>query len=31
MHFAQAKQSATRKARVEKWVPYIMEGKGLND
>ncbi|WP_310395569.1 DUF1801 domain-containing protein [Hymenobacter sp.] len=31
LHFAQPKQSATRQARVEKWMPQIMSGKGLND
>lgn len=30
-YFAQAKQSATRKARVEKYTPQILRGKGLND
>ena len=30
-HFAQAKQSKTRAARVEKYIPLIMEGKGLDD
>jgi uncharacterized protein YdeI (YjbR/CyaY-like superfamily) len=25
------KQSKTREARVEKWVPQILKGKGLND
>jgi uncharacterized protein YdeI (YjbR/CyaY-like superfamily) len=31
LHFAGAKQSATRAARVEKCVPRILEGLGLND
>ena len=31
LHFAGAKQSKTRAARVEKWVPRILEGKGLDD
>jgi uncharacterized protein YdeI (YjbR/CyaY-like superfamily) len=31
LHFAGAKQSATRSARVEKHIPRILEGKGLND
>jgi uncharacterized protein YdeI (YjbR/CyaY-like superfamily) len=31
LHFAGAKQSATRAARVEKCVPAIYAGKGLND
>lgn len=31
MHFAAAKQSATRRARIEKYVASIMAGKGLHD
>ena len=31
LHFAAAKQSATRTARVEKHVPRILKGLGLND
>lgn len=31
MHFNSAKQSATRRARVEKCVSRIMSGKGLHD
>ncbi|MFS4459138.1 YdeI/OmpD-associated family protein [Bdellovibrio sp. HCB2-146] len=31
MHFSSAKQSATRIARVEKCIPKIMKGLGLND
>jgi uncharacterized protein YdeI (YjbR/CyaY-like superfamily) len=31
LHFSQPKQSATRKSRVEKCMPQILEGKGLND
>lgn len=31
LHFAAAKQSATRTARVEKYIPMILEGRGLND
>ncbi|MBG9377808.1 YdeI/OmpD-associated family protein [Panacibacter sp. DH6] len=31
LHFAQAKQSRTRMARIEKYLPQIMAGKGLND
>ncbi len=31
LHFSQAKQSATREARIEKNIPKILEGKGLND
>lgn len=30
-HFAQPKQSSTREARVQKCVPMILAGKGLND
>ncbi|HEY1121030.1 MAG TPA: YdeI/OmpD-associated family protein, partial [Haloferula sp.] len=31
LHFAGAKQSKTREARIEKCVPLILSGKGLND
>lgn len=31
LHFSGAKQSKTRASRVEKAMPAIMEGKGLND
>lgn len=31
LHFAQPKQSKTREARVEKFIPMILCGKGLND
>ncbi|WP_374948863.1 YdeI family protein [Mucilaginibacter sp.] len=31
LHFAQPKQAKTREARVEKCIPQIMSGKGLND
>lgn len=31
LYFAGAKQSATREARIEKSVPQILAGKGLND
>lgn len=31
LYFSQAKQSKTRLARVEKYIPKILEGKGLND
>ncbi|UBM59540.1 YdeI/OmpD-associated family protein [Marinilongibacter aquaticus] len=31
LHFAQAKQAKTRQSRVEKYIPQILEGKGLND
>ncbi len=30
-YFSQAKQSKTREARVEKYMPKILEGKGLED
>ncbi|HEY5407455.1 MAG TPA: YdeI family protein [Ginsengibacter sp.] len=30
-HFSQPKQSKTREARVEKYIPQILSGKGLND
>lgn len=30
-YFSQAKQSKTRAARVEKYVPQILDGKGLTD
>ena len=31
LYFSSAKQSKTRAARVEKFVPQILEGKGLDD
>ncbi len=31
LHFSQAKQSKTRVSRMEKCIPKIMDGKGLND
>lgn len=31
LHFSQPKQSKTREARIEKCLPQIMIGKGLND
>lgn len=31
LHFAAPKQSKTREARIEKYMPQIMAGKGLND
>ncbi|MFS2187461.1 YdeI family protein [Mucilaginibacter sp. Mucisp84] len=31
LHFSQPKQASTREARVEKWMPQILNGKGLND
>jgi uncharacterized protein YdeI (YjbR/CyaY-like superfamily) len=30
-HFSQPKQSKTREARVEKYIPQILNGKGLDD
>jgi len=30
-YFSSAKQSKTREARVEKYIPQILEGKGLDD
>jgi len=31
LHFAAAKQSKTRESRIEKYIPQILEGKGLKD
>lgn len=31
LHFSQPKQSKTRESRVEKCIPQILTGKGLND
>ena len=31
LHFSQPKQSKTCEARIEKHMPRILEGKGLND
>lgn len=31
LHFSSAKQSATREARVKKFIPQILKGKGLDD
>jgi len=31
LHFSAAKQSKTREARIEKCIPDILEGKGLNN
>ncbi|HKI87708.1 MAG TPA: YdeI/OmpD-associated family protein [Draconibacterium sp.] len=31
LYFSQPKQSKTRESRVEKWLPQILNGKGLND
>ena len=30
-YFSQARQSKTREARVEEWMPQILKGKGLDD
>jgi uncharacterized protein YdeI (YjbR/CyaY-like superfamily) len=30
-YFGQAKQSKTRDARVEKYIPHILDGRGLDD
>jgi uncharacterized protein YdeI (YjbR/CyaY-like superfamily) len=31
LYFSAAKQSKTRTSRIEKWMPQILKGKGLND
>jgi uncharacterized protein YdeI (YjbR/CyaY-like superfamily) len=31
LHFSGAKQSKTRASRVEKWMPHILNGKGIDD
>lgn len=31
LHFSQPKQSKTRESRIEKYIPQILNGKGLND
>lgn len=31
LHFSSAKQSKTREARIEKYIPQILNGQGLND
>jgi len=31
LYFSEPKQSKTRESRVEKWMPQILDGKGLND
>lgn len=31
LHFSQPKQAKTRESRIEKCIPYILDGKGLND
>lgn len=30
-YFSQAKQSKTREARIDKYIPHILKGKGLDD
>lgn len=31
LHFSSAKQSSTRESRIEKYIPQILDGKGLDD
>jgi uncharacterized protein YdeI (YjbR/CyaY-like superfamily) len=31
LYFASAKQSKTRESRIEKYIPQILKGKGLDD
>ncbi len=31
LYFSSAKQSKTREARIEKYIPHILDGKGLED
>jgi len=31
LHFSAAKQSKTRESRIEKYIPQILRGKGIND
>ncbi|MEO6539932.1 MAG: YdeI family protein, partial [Ferruginibacter sp.] len=31
LYFSAAKQTGTRESRVEKYIPHILKGKGLND
>lgn len=31
LHFSAASQTSTRQARIEKYIPWILAGKGLND
>lgn len=31
LHFSQAKQVKTREARIDKYIPKILEGKGMDD
>lgn len=31
LYFSQAKQAKTREARIEKYIPHILQGKGVDD
>jgi len=31
LYFSGAKQSKTREARIDKFIPWILEGKGIHD
>lgn len=31
MHFSEAKQTKTRETRIDKWIPAILNGKGMNE
>jgi uncharacterized protein YdeI (YjbR/CyaY-like superfamily) len=31
LHFSSAKQAKTRESRIEKYIPQILEGKGIDD
>lgn len=31
LHFGSARQAKTREARIEKYIPYILDGKGMDD
>lgn len=31
LYFSSAKQSATRQARIQKYIPHILKGKGIDD
>ncbi|TGK05761.1 hypothetical protein EHO58_08295 [Leptospira selangorensis] len=31
LHFSSAKQAKTREARIQKYIPHILKGKGLDD
>ena len=31
LHFGQAKQADTRRARIARWAPRILAGKGMQD